>query len=1026
MTFHKMRYRLALDLGTSSIGWAMLRLNQENEPTAIIKAGVRIFSDGRNPKDGSSLAVNRRLARGMRRRRDRLLKRKARMLKQLVENGFFPAAEIERKALELLDPFELRSRGLDQQLTPAEFGRALFHMTQRRGFQSNRKTDKKDTDSGALKTAIRGVRLAMSETNSRTVGEWLYKRKTAGETVRARYRERRETKEGIKPTVEKFYDLYLDRSMISDEFDTLWANQAKYDAVQFNDIARESLRDTLLFQRPLRPVRPGRCTLIPAEERAPSALPSSQRFRIYQEVNNLRLLAEGMKEITLSLAQRDTVVAALEKNGKRSFDQIRRLLNLGSDIHFNIEDPKRSELKGNSTSAILSKEKFFGEAWHDLDLSTQDKIVKKLIFEESTSDLICWLKSTFKSADSNASNIVETSLPEGYGNLSETALSWVLPELRSEVVSYAEAVKRCGDHGAPFNHHSVLSHAQSTGEILSKLPYYGEILQRHIGFADPNATESSSPEKRYGRIANPTVHIGLNQIRVVVNSILAKYGHPSEIIVEVARDLKQSKDQRDEESRRQAERQKKNARWREEIAAILNVIPERVKTADLQKLQLWEELASNVIDRRCPYSGQQISINMLFSDEVEIEHILPFSTTLDDSLNNKTVALRVANRVKGNATPWDAFGKSPRAGFEYSAILERARLMPKAKRYRFAEDGYQRWLREDSGFLARALNDTRYLSRIAREYVSAICPSGTRVIPGQMTAMLRAKFGLNDILGLYGEKNRDDHRHHAVDACVIGITDQRMLQRFASASASARERSLGRLVETMPLPWPRYREQVERAIQALWVSHRPDHGYQGAMHNETAYGLLGNGKVRFNKLVDGKRSPIEKNLKVIPFTSPKMAARHGVLEDGSPRPYKGYDGDSNYCVEIYREEAGGWASEVVSTFTAYQTVLALGEASLRNSQSARNGRPLVMRLMVNDPIRMMIDGKLRTMRVVSLSQNGQVFFADHQEANVASRSRNKTDPFSLTSKYAGSLKKANGRKVSINPLGEVYDPGFID
>ena len=61
----KMRYRLALDLGSTSLGWAMLRLDAENNPCAVIKAGVRIFSDGRNPKDGSSLAVTRRDARAI-------------------------------------------------------------------------------------------------------------------------------------------------------------------------------------------------------------------------------------------------------------------------------------------------------------------------------------------------------------------------------------------------------------------------------------------------------------------------------------------------------------------------------------------------------------------------------------------------------------------------------------------------------------------------------------------------------------------------------------------------------------------------------------------------------------------------------------------------------------------------------------------------------------------------------------------------------------------------------------------------
>ena len=134
-------YRLAMDLGSTSLGWAVFRLDAEGSPSAIIKAGARIFSDGRNPKDGSSLAVTRRAARAMRRRRDRLLKRRARMLAALERNGFFPHEESARKALEKLNPFQLRGQGLETPLKPEEFGRALFHLNQRRGFQSNRKTD---------------------------------------------------------------------------------------------------------------------------------------------------------------------------------------------------------------------------------------------------------------------------------------------------------------------------------------------------------------------------------------------------------------------------------------------------------------------------------------------------------------------------------------------------------------------------------------------------------------------------------------------------------------------------------------------------------------------------------------------------------------------------------------------------------------------------------------------------------------------------------------------------------------------
>lgn len=1020
----RMRYRLALDLGTTSLGWAMVQLDKNNNPNAVIKAGVRIFSDGRNPKDGSSLAVTRREARSMRRRRDRLLKRKARMKKTLIEHGFFPASEAERKALVALNPYELRAKGLDAVLSPAEFARALFHINQRRGFKSNRKTDKKDNDSGALKQAILGLRSQLDpagrDGKSRTVGELLFRRLTntalppAQRTARARYREQRIVKDDGKSKIDKSYDLYIDRAMIEAEFDALWAKQASLNPMQFNVTARDQLKDCLLHQRPLKPVKPGRCTLLPEEERAPLAMPRVQRFRIYQEVNNLRILREGLKEEALTLQQRDALVAALEENSKRSFTQIKKLLGVGGAVQFNFEDPKRQELKGNTTSAILSRDEHFGDAWFAFDDAKQDAIVLQMVTEENEAKLVQWLQAETGVDERRAEALANVGLPEGYGSLSSKALARILPELRRDVITYDKAVVAAG-----FDHHSHISPA-ATGEILPELPYYGIPLQRHVGFGTGKPEDSD--EKRYGKIANPTVHIGLNQVRLVVNALIKRYGHPSEVIVELARDLKQSKEQRDDENKRQAENQRRNARLRADIAGVLNISPERVRAADIQKMILWEELSFDPADRRCPYSGVQISAHMLLSEQVEIEHILPFSETLDDSLNNKTVSLRQANRIKGNRTPWQAWEDFAAQGWAYDAMLARAEQMPKAKRYRFAEDGMQRWLKDDAGFLARALNDTRHLSKVAREYLSLVCPQNTRVIPGRMTAMLRAKFGLNDVLSLQGEKNRNDHRHHAVDACVIAVTDQGLLQRFAQASASAREQQLNRLVDDMPFPWNTYRDHVARAVGNIWVSHKPDHGHEGAMHNDTAYGLLGNGRVSVHKMVDGKRERIEDNLKVIEFSSTKAAARHGVLPTGEPRPYKGYKGDSNYCIEIVRNDIGKWEGEVISTFEAYQLVRLHGLARLRHPKLSVSGKPLAMRLIIDDFVKLEHDGQTRVLRIAYANSAGTIAFADHQEANVDKRTRSKE--LSYVFKTAGSMQKAKARRVTISPIGELHDPGF--
>lgn len=1030
-----MNYRLALDLGSTSLGWVVMRLNTKGEPTAIIKAGVRIFSDGRNPKDGSSLAVTRRNARAMRRRRDRLLKRKARMMSKLVEHGFFPREPVERKTLEQRNPYELRAKGLSEVLTPGEFARALFHLNQRRGFQSNRKTDKKDSDSGALKSAIKQLRKTLAESGCETVGELLWKRLQSGQSTRARYRETRVTTEEGKDKINKSYDFYVDRQMVADEFDALWAKQAELNPAQFTESARADLRDTLLHQRPLRPVKPGRCTLLPEEERAPLALPSTQRFRILQEVNHLRLL-DHLSEVPLTLAQRDAVVALLEGRGKVTFKAIRKTLKLGDAVQFNLEDTKRTELKGNATTAALSKKELFGEAWQGFDDALQDEIVWRLITEESEDILVKWLCATTGVDEACATVIASTGLPEGYGSLGRKALARIVPALRADVITYDKAVQAAG-----FSHHSDLGFdfeyqgdeverigdrvIESTGEIkpvfaFKQLPYYGKPLQRHVAFGSGKPEDAD--EKRYGKIANPTVHIGLNQVRVVVNALIRRYGRPTEIVVELARDLKQSREQKLDTQRKQAENQRRNQRIRKSISEIRGCSEDRVKTLDIQKWILWEELSFDVADRRCPYSGVQISAHMLLGDEVEIEHILPFSQTLDDSLNNRTVAMRHANRIKRNRTPWDARADFEAQGWGYDGLLARAERMPLRKRYRFAADGYERWLGEDKGFLARALNDTRYLSRVAKAYLSLICPLGVRVIPGQMTAMLRGKFGLNDVLGLTGEKNRNDHRHHAVDACVIGVTDQGLLQRFATANSHARDNGLTRLVEDMPLPWPTYREHVKRAVNAIWVSHRPNHGYEGAMMEETSHGVLRDGSIKQRRKADGTNGRQISNL--IKISEASQPQRHGVDEQGDPLPYKGYVGGSNYCIEVTLGDNGKWQGEVISTFRAYGIVRTQGFNKLRDETIGQNGQPLIARLTIGDLLRFNEGEQLRTMRIASINSAGRLSLADHHEANVDARNRDAAGDWRYTYKQAGSLQRARARQITISPIGELRDRGF--
>lgn len=997
----KMRYRLALDLGTTSIGWAMLRLNQHDKPHAVIRAGVRIFNDGRVPKTGEALAVQRRLARQQRRTRDRSLRRKNKLINMLVRFGFFPENPAERKSLERLNPYELRTKGLEQQLKPEQFARALFHLAQRRGFKSNRKTDRGDTESGVMKAAIAETKQEIETLGCRTIGEYLYKRLQFGLGTRARLRNKPKVKGGST----KAYDLYTERSLVEKEFDVLWNVQSRFAPELFTLEKREALRDTIFHQRDLRPVKPGRCTLFPEEERAPLALPSQQRFRICQEVNNLRKIDEHLCSVELTRTEKAKLVQALSLARKKTFEQLRK--TIGYEGQFNLEDAGagRAELKGNETSVAIGK--IIGKDWLNYSLSEQDKLVLMLLNIESESELIDKLQEEFGLSEAVAKKLSGTSLVSGYGALSRKAIDLILPFLE-QGMTYDKAVA-----AADIPSHSDLTW-QVKREVTDQLPYYGEVLQRHVGFGTGDPKDA--PEVRFGKIANPTVHICLNQLRLIVNLIIKRYGRPDEVVIEVARDLKLSREKKNEIARKQKKNQEKRDQVRKEIAAILECDESLVTGEDIEKWLLWEELnPGRALDRCCPYTGKQISAVDLLSKSFEIEHILPRSRTLDDSRSNKTVSYWKANRLKSNMTPWEAREIFEAQGWSYEDILKRAENLPPNKRYRFGADGYKIWLREDSDFLSRELTDTQYISRIAREYVSLVCPKNTYVIPGRMTAMLRHCLGLNTILSDDDKKNRNDHRHHAVDACVIGITDRSLLNKIATASARGEEMNDRRLQRTVEEPWTGFRESVRRAVERINVSHRPEHSYEGQMHDQTAYPIDENGQ-GWKKEVKSNGQTEWKKVSVIPIVSQKAAQRHGYLADGSLRPYKGYSGNSNFCIEITVNEKGKWQAEFVTTFDAYQIARKFGKDKLYGKES-QSGHKLVMRLMKKDIVSMVdADGCRKLYLLHKFSTNGVLSFAPINESNVSARVAEGV--FKFVSKTAGSLQKSKAKLVTLSPLGD--------
>lgn len=1089
-------YRLGLDIGTNSIGWCAVTLDSEGCPSGVLDAGVRILTPndeaGRDPKSKASLAASRRAARGARRRRDRFVRRRDRLMAVLLEAGLMPADPEERKALEKLDPHWLRKRALDHPLELHEIGRALFHLNQRRGFKSNRIADSDNDEKSAMKQGSRTLEAAIGKVGApRTLGEFLAKRNQRDSEGYRIDDDGNRIKGGAPPEPVRFrptaeggknlYDFYPTRALVGDEFEKIWTKQQRFHGDALYDDLKKKIECLLLDQRPLKPQVVGRCTLRPEKEaiapygfdidlgeRAPKAHPLFQRFRVLQDVCQLRVVRPGIRERSLTLPERDAIAAALmQRSGNTvSFEALRKALKLPSDARFNYERSGRKGFPPDQTAAKLGAKKAFGKAWRGLLRERRIEIVERLLAVEDEGDLCVWLRNGFDLDGETAERIANTRLPQGHGQFGRSALRELVAVMETESVetadpetgeiyprplTYDEAVERIGRH-----------HSDLRPERRASLPYYGEILARHV-VSRPSAEEGS--QEQIGRVPNPTVHIGLNQLRKIVNALIETYGPPREIVVELARELKLNKRRKDEITKLNRENREANDRRRQELEGL-----ELGNTHDNRlRLRLYDELPA--AERVCVYSGTPISKEMLFGGGIEIDHILPYSRTLDDDFTNKVLCTRQSNREKGNRPPAEVWKDEA-----LREIAERAERLFSKKAWRFAPDAMERF-EERGGIATRHLTDTQHMSRLAKTYLEHVCER-VDTSPGRLTAMLRGRWGLNDLLpdhnyaNVNQSKNRKDHRHHAIDAFVLACTDRGLLNRIARESGRAEELDLDRLFPKggFPTPFDGYREALDRRLRTIIVSHKPDHGIppgtrddvhvtSGALLEDTAYGLVddeidgkkynlvvrkpvgslteseigrvrdpslrrdlkevcegarhSNGRVDKTKLANGLAEYGERHgIRRVRILKTKQSVK--VVEHGGGFR-KAYSAGDNHCIEIYELPDGSWRGEGVTVF----------DANRPEFYPAWRGRhpdaKLALKVHNGDLIEADFGDGRTIYRVCRLeASNNRLRLAPHNEAgSLAERHSDPDDPFRYAIKSYGPLKKARARRMRVDPIGRV-------
>ena len=836
-----MKYRLALDIGIASVGWSVLVLDEKGNPCRIENLGVRKFIPAEVPKTGDSPAVQRRQARGIRRN---IRRKKMRLLKL---NAFLKDTILEGKELTFVpcDIYKLRAEALDRKLSNEELARVLYSIFKHRGFKSNRKSEcvgsEIEKEMSAIKQNSEKVK------NYRTVGEMFYKCPD--------YYEEREKQVGDEV---KKYCVYFIRNKadavnktllrddILNEITTILNVQKNYNPLVTTEFV-EKIEHYFTYQKsydegPDFPSKyrvnfnVGRCTFFAEEKRAPKGTFSYEYFTALCDINNFKINGNPLID-----EERKKLINAFLTTKEVKSDKIKKLLNIGEDDR--LTGKSGLDKKGK----VIFKRPFSYDVLKILGLDNplehqelideiakifslykmDDRRLKELSQNEITKDLPKDKLSELIALDTNK-----------FGNLSVKALKLLLPYLEQGDI-YTTAVEKAG-------------------------------LQQNFGAKTRKLRYNLLPEIE--DITSPVVKRSVSQTIKTVNAIIDRYGSPTSIYVELARDMSRSFEER-KKLEREINNNLKNKediikRLKEEFGILAPT------GEDVLKFRLYEEQGGI-----CLYSGKELlkvlgsMANILSNNNTQVDHIIPYSRSYDDSYSNKALVLSDENAIKGNRIPYEYFGHDEERWKNFEERVNSNNKISFKKKARLLKKELSR--AEEEELNSRALNDTRYISKFMKNlFENHLMFAGdnkkpVRTVNGSMTSFMRKLWRL--------PKNRfESDLHHAVDACIIGCVDNGMIMRVSKYLQKCNSRKLKdrdvlvdkstgvlfddeRMIEDFgenyQLPYPTYKEELLArtantispetlaklgytegeilAAKPIFVSRMVNHKVTGAMHADT-------------------------------------------------------------------------------------------------------------------------------------------------------------------------------------------------
>lgn len=806
-----MKKILGLDLGSSSIGWAFIRESENRHE--LVNMGVRLIPFTGDEKSefekGNAITKNgkRTLKRSQRKGYNRYQSRRTGLKKELAKISMLPD-EGQLLHLNSLELYELRARGVNEKLTLQEIGRVLCLLNQKRGYKSLRGNAGESEDGKKVTDYEKEIndRYGHIAQHKITIGQYFYQQLLNNHFARL--------KQQVFP-----------RHAYLEEYDKIMkCQQNEYKDILTDELV-ERLKNIIYKQRPLKTKKglvsicefAGHKHTDPATGKtkirgprvAPRSSPLFEVCRIWENINAIRIVDKSKAERILSVQEKQLIFETLCEKEILKQRAIFKLLGLKDKDYTADELTAENGIKGFGTRILIAKalgEDQVYDKWLRFDLKMVERTdentgeVKKVIdpaFESEplyrlwhilysvseTEVLLPKLMEKFGLDEETASRLAKLDFTKGgFGSKSARAMRFILPALMDGDVFSAAMAK------AGYNHSDSKTKEQAAAiEVINKLAQI----------------EKNS-------LRQPVVEKVLNQLINVVNAIIDDpgMGKPDEIRIELARNLKQSKEERNRVYKANLIREKEN----KTIVKELEEFGIKGNRKNIERYRLWKE--NNQFCIYGPYNPQtKIGLEQAFGGTYDIDHIIPQSRLFDDSFNNKVLCSRQQNQDKGNRTAFDYMNSMGEEAFQsYLAKVEdlyNNRVINRAKRDLLLMSAAE----VPKDFINRQLNETRYIVRKAKELLAPLLEHKEHDIictSGSITSFLRHEWGWDNILidlnyekfpdkmkscepddtgrrikKIEGWSKRDDHRHHAIDALIIAFTDRSLIQKINNLNQQA-------------------------------------------------------------------------------------------------------------------------------------------------------------------------------------------------------------------------------------------------